>query len=803
MPVLCTSTASTDTLHDESGDARDGVSTKQSAGDGVPGVRDEDAVKNDKTILTPSQLKKAQKKAKYSKKHPGGHNPGVSLHLQAKAFARSGDFDKALKLLYKGSRKFPKNLHIGVSYAKALSENFCVGDGSEYRCIQSALIHLRKLVNENPESTSESPVVHQLIGVLEARVVDLVDAGEWNDDDDDGTEESKSETKSKRVAAARSAFELSTQIDPNHAPSFHAFAQLEMKLGRVNKAKRLFREARRCAPSRARTIQSLGVLESKDPTRVTEARQLFQDAIKLQKNHAPSYTSWAVMEEKAGNVSRAARVFRDGEEATRDILRGCSDISREIDDSNLDLDSNPKLSRSSLLASYGSFESRRCINSRNGLIKNKSHARTLFREAVQVSPGNQHAWVAWAAAETQFARSAISSDANSYRTEIVDGVFTGCDSRPKHTEGLLTVISEGLRAHPNCVQLLHQRAVALRLSGDFDASVTQLETLAYDDEKNPKSKNPKIWHALGVSLSDAGRFDDAIDAFEVGAGGFKSLEGAINLPCLMSAAAEAARGGDEKRARGLFAKGSALASPGSGTDADTLTPYETSFSYQMSGDENGNSTTVSSLASVDGDGNAYELGNRKNLSFSGAGRSQNLPSKRERSTHLRLWAAFEKRCGKISTARSLFSRASVADPSDALVWLQWGQFERRTEGIDAARIRFAAGARRCDKTKARAFLYQAWADAELAVGGVDAVYEASQVYEKALLAHQNSPELWLSFGVFQSNVNRDSTIATHAFAKAAELAQGTVFSETVFDVWRAHGDVGEQLVTGKEDTEVV
>ena len=95
------------------------------------------------------------------------------------------------------------------------------------------------------------------------------------------------------------------------------------------------------------------------------------------------------------------------------------------------------------------------------------------------------------------------------------------------------------------------------------------------------------------------------------------------------------------------------------------------------------------------------------------------------------------------------------------------------------------------------------ADAELAVGGVDAVYEASQVYEKALLAHQNSPELWLSFGVFQSNVNRDSTIATHAFAKAAELAQGTVFSETVFDVWRAHGDVGEQLVTGKEDTEVV
>ena len=136
---------------------------------------------------------------------------------------------------------------------------------------------------------SPSRTSYQLRGVLEARRLELFvkDPGSVS-----------SGLVAPSAGRARAAFEASVAADPRHWAAWHAWGIFEMRRGRVNKARRLLREARRSDP-----------------------RSLFAEAIALDATHAPSYTAWARMEQRAGNVTRAARVFRQGEEATRNAAR--------------------------------------------------------------------------------------------------------------------------------------------------------------------------------------------------------------------------------------------------------------------------------------------------------------------------------------------------------------------------------------------------------------------------------------------------------------------------------------------------
>ena len=73
-----------------------------------------------------------------------------------------------------------------------------------------------------------------------------------------------------------------------------------------------------------------------------------------------------------------------------------------------------------------------------------------------------------------------------------------------------------------------------------------------------------------------------------------------------------------------------------------------------------------------------------------------------------------------------------------------------------------------------------------------AIGEAKEVYEQALTAHGNSPELWLRFGVLQCTYLEDASKkgdASVSFATAARLARGTQFAETVDEVRVAFGGV--------------
>ena len=841
--VSATSPTSTASSHEgEGGDAREsvpGATTPSPArgadADASAPIRDGDVPGREARSLTPGQRRAAEKKAIHAKRHPNGHDKEISLHLRAKAMARRGDAKGALEELRRGAARFPKNAHIGVSLARALADDFDAADeDGEKHALRDALKHLDALERATSSSDSSgasasldatsASVMLQLRGVLEARRLELAneDPALFSVEKDSG------DGPSARLA--RAAFEASVALDPQHWAAWHAWGVFEMRRGRTNKARRLLREARRSDPRRARAAQTLAALEASAAENdgagakgFASARSLFAEAIALDATHAPSYTAWARMEQRAGNVTRAARIFRRGEEATRNAARDALDGA--FPSRGGDGDGDPLFSRSAFLAAYGAFEARRAP----GSAKARSHARTLFREACDTCRRNPRAFTAWAAAETAFERHDDAFRASPAKR--TPGPGRGPEHAP-NAPNALSVLAEGLDAHPGNERLLHARACALRAAGDAERAAAAFESLL---ESNARaSRNPKTWHALGAALRDAGRFDDAVDAFERGAfcadDGRANLDSNLhsnlnlNLPCLTSAAAEAARGGDAARARRLFARGSALASP---EEEDAPSPFEP-FEFETGAD--------AAATSRNETGGGAER--KKRAASSGFDARPERPPPRgsrasdfERSTHLRLWAAFEKRCGRLVTARFLFARASVANPADALVWLQWGQFENRAEGPDAARARFAAGVARVKRaTKARAFLYQAWADLETNVGDCEA---ARAVYEAATAAHPASPELWLAFGAFAADAERgahgkaggeerppsgeagvenarsaslstmsllssardsrrERQTARACFARAATLAAGTAFARAVRDVRRAYGDLEEE-----------
>ena len=249
-----------------------------------------------------------------------------------------------------------------------------------------------------------------------------------------------------------------------------------------------------------------------------------------------------------------------------------------------------------MLAAYGAFEARRAP----GSVKARSHARTLFREACDCGGRrNPRAFAAWAAAETAFDKSVERRGGGVRESEDTR------ESEDAHESNALRVLAEGLRLHPGNERLLHAQACALRLAGDAGKRRRRVRGFAFFAWR--ATRNPKTWHALGGALRDAGRFDDAVDAFERGAfcrfaddgslnnemdayAKMDGMETFVNLPCLTSAAAEAARGGDAARARRLFARGSALASPGE----DALSPFETFFdTFETDGGTTVDGSTVS------------------------------------------------------------------------------------------------------------------------------------------------------------------------------------------------------------------
>ena len=182
--------------------------------------------------LTPGQRRAAEKKAIHAKRHPNGHDKQVSLHLRAKAKARRGDKKGALEELRRGAARFPKNAHIGVSFARALADDFEASDESdgsldgETNALLRALNHLDVLEDVmSPTDVSKSHVL-QLRGVLEARRLELFvkDPGRVS-----------SGLVAPSAGRARGGSRLSVAADPRHWAAWHAWGIFEMRRGRATR----------------------------------------------------------------------------------------------------------------------------------------------------------------------------------------------------------------------------------------------------------------------------------------------------------------------------------------------------------------------------------------------------------------------------------------------------------------------------------------------------------------------------------------------------------------------------------------
>ena len=305
------------------------------------------------------------------------------------------------------------------------------------------------------------------------------------------------------------------------------------------------------------------------------------------------------MERRLGNVGKAERLFRRGEEATRDAARGIVGAAsgtrvrrvREADAAakrdlggarrakELEVDASASLAssgkevfthgsgdgsgdvrtsrrsrlgggggsraklraRSSLLCSWASFEVARGspTSGRRG-DGYMPLARTLFREAVDTCPENAQAWTQWWKAEAIASRggSGVGLGGLGFRL-----------NPPNAGAGQLAVANEGLAGAPGtsdfgtrgrCAQIAHghgRREARARSPGS----------------RLPRERTRR--HSLGL-LQELGEFDAAVKAFESGKD--------ASLPCLTAAAAAASHSGDVARARGLFMEGSAVASSGGG-----------------------------------------------------------------------------------------------------------------------------------------------------------------------------------------------------------------------------------------------
>ena len=136
-------------------------------------------------------------------------------------------------------------------------------------------------------------------------------------------------------------------------------------MGRVHKARRLYRECAKIHPPRAATLQAWGAMEA-DPANPEganpeAARRLFREALALDPGHAPTHVAWALMEQRLGMHARASKLFQRGEASTRALEGSARRAPRENGGGggvSLVFFDDRARARSALLAAWAAHEAR-------------------------------------------------------------------------------------------------------------------------------------------------------------------------------------------------------------------------------------------------------------------------------------------------------------------------------------------------------------------------------------------------------------------------------------------------------------
>lgn len=201
------------------------------------------------------------------------------------------------------------------------------------------------------------------------------------------------ENKLGNMNKARELFDAATVANKSHIAAWHGWAVLELEQGNVKKGRSLLSKALKYGGGNEYVYQSLALLEAK-AGRCEEARSLFRQAVKHNPKSCASWLAWAQLEIRQENNVAAQRLFERAVQASPknrfawhiwalfEANLGKIDLARNlIQIGHLMNPKDPVLLQSLALLEY----------------KHSSPdlARVLFRRAAKVDPRHQPIWFAW------------------------------------------------------------------------------------------------------------------------------------------------------------------------------------------------------------------------------------------------------------------------------------------------------------------------------------------------------------------------------------------------------------------------
>jgi len=512
---------------------------------------------------------------------------------------------------------------------------------------------------------------------------------------------------------AREKFALACAMDSKNFAAPHAWGMMEQRRGNFDKARKLLTKSLEIAP-RSTTYNALANLENRVGDK-KQARKYYEKSIEKHsgqngKSSSSGYTQFALFETSCGNFDKAEELFERGWA----LLESSKSSSSSSESVYLLTSWADLLSKRMLMQQNQSkFEVDGVVNGRNSSSKisnsdSSDHIRKVFEESV-CEKFRLAAKLNPGRAETytswSLSERAFASKFNSY-----DNTKRSVTSR-EHD-----VITEGIRRCPGESKLYLAEAMYLRRENRTEEALEKLEALSkrsFGNSLDAGMFDPHVWHALGMCKSDLFDFEGAVEAFERGSRARK--DGILNLPCITAEAHAEFINGNVGRARQLFILG------------------------------------------------RDECMQQKRVPPSARA------TRRERSTHNRLWALLEKRAGTEDATRALFAAAVKEDRSDATAWMQWGQWEKRVQGPEIARDMFRNGLKG-GTTRLSGFLYQAWALLEQECGNDDV---ARELFSDGCKACSNFAELWHGYAAFEANCGN--------YSRALEIV-----AEAEFNGVRAH-----------------
>ena len=529
---------------------------------------------------------------------------------------------------------------------------------------------------------------------------------------------------------AREKFALACAVDSKNFAAPHAWGMMEQKRGNYDKARKLLIKSLEITP-RSTTYNALANLENRVGDR-KQARKYYEKSIEKQSGRnagasSSGYTQFALFETSCGNFDKAEELFERGW-ALLESSKSSSSSSESVHllTSWADLLSKRMLT----LQNQTNFEVKDGVNGRNGSSKSSNSdsndsIRKVFEERVSE--------------KFRLAAKLNPSRAETYTSwSLSERAFTSkfdaSDSNKRSvTSREYDIITEGIRRCPGESKLYLAEAMYLRRENRTEEALEKLEVLSersFGNQLDAGMFDPHVWHALGMCKSDLFDFEGAVEAFERGSRARK--DGILNLPCITAEAHAEFINGNVGRARQLFILG------------------------------------------------RDECMQQKRVPPSARA------SRRERSTHNRLWALLEKRAGTEDATRALFAAAVKEDRSDATAWMQWGQWEKRVQGPEIARDMFRNGLK-SGTTRLSGFLYQAWALLEQESGNDDV---ARELFTDGCKACSNFAELWHGYAAFEANCgNYSRALEIVSEAESNGVSTHEPLMQLAADLLRLSGDI--------------